>query len=314
MTDSNIYTQVSTTFWKAYLKGRPSVPESFWARIFQYHTEHAGNFETVCDLGAGNGIHSPKLARRFSHVILCDPGQANIDLAREALLPLAVSGGSTTTYDFHVNTAENSTLPDASLDMVFMANALHYTDPELALHNIARQLKPGGTFVAAAFGVPYFEDAGIRAVYRRMSEHAFHRINETFKDGSNKSMNMPRILEMQDSAYDSVVLPPELFEGNIQRVKLNFQGRHKPFHMTGFEEPVSPSRLGSEDERIEVEDTDWYLDMDLQGVKDFFSSFPVGNDDKEFIAQCWQDLEAAAPNGRYKGAWPVSIVLATRRA
>jgi ubiquinone/menaquinone biosynthesis C-methylase UbiE len=311
MTDGILYTQESSTFWDAYLKGRPAVPDSFWARIFLYHAEHSGKFDSVCDLGSGVGIHSPKLAARFPHVILCDPGQGNIDLARETLLsPAAVIAG-TTQFDFLVCTAEKSSLPDASLDMVFMANAIHFTDPDLALRNIARQLKPGGTFVAAQFGLAYFEDAGIQAVFRQILEHSWVKLAEALVSENNTSMNLASLREIQDSAYDSIKLPPEFYESGIQRVKLNMHGRYKPFRMSDFGSDTL-SKLGSHDECVDVDDTDWKFDMDLQGVKDQWSSIPFRNYDEEYMTKCWRDLEAAAPNGRYKGAWPVSIVLATR--
>jgi SAM-dependent methyltransferase len=85
---------------------------------------------TVVDLGAGTGILTRLLARRFARVIAIEP-----DDAMRALIEVGepVAG-----------VAESVPLPDASVDGILSAEAFHWFDAERALAEIARVLKPGG--------------------------------------------------------------------------------------------------------------------------------------------------------------------------
>ena len=81
---TNIYAQ-DENFWKLYLQGRPQVPDSFFDRIFQYHADHGGRFDTVHDAGAGAAVHSARLAARFDNVIVTDKSLVNIRAAKAKL-------------------------------------------------------------------------------------------------------------------------------------------------------------------------------------------------------------------------------------
>lgn len=306
MTDG-VYAGVTSSFWEQYTKGRPAVPQSFWTRIFDYHSAHSAHFTTVFDLGAGPGNHSYQLAKRFSHVIVGDPSQTNVDKARDLLAP--TSGQSNTKYEFLQCLAESSTLPDKSVDMIFMANAFHWVDPYPTLTNVARQLKPGGTFVAALFFIPYFDDPDVRKIHGRLMTRSVERAMGSYKS----ELGIKQTVELQDSGYDSVALPKDLFEDKILRVKLNIQGRDAPLKIARFDGRAIVSKLGSRDQVVEVEDADWAFNMTLQDVKASFASFPGFDvDTDDFAEQSWKELAAVRPDGCYKGAWPVSIVLATR--
>ncbi len=65
--------------------------------------------------------------------------------------------------------------------MIFVANALHWMDIEPTLLSIARQLKPRGTFVAAMFGIPYFDDEKVRDIFGSMMTHAIEEELRTWK-------------------------------------------------------------------------------------------------------------------------------------
>ncbi|KAH8680670.1 S-adenosyl-L-methionine-dependent methyltransferase [Xylariales sp. PMI_506] len=304
----NVYAVASSSFWEDYTRGRPTPPDSFWARLFDYHAAHGGEFGTVFDLGAGAGIHSPELARRFARVILGDPGQENLDVARKVL-------GSDPKYEFHSCTGESASLPDRSVDMVFIGTALHWMDPNAAIENVARMLKPGGTLAVAVFGhVAYFNDSKVYNIFGQLISEAMKQVRKGLEVG-NPSMaeKVKRSTEMQDTGYDSVAIPDDYFREGVERVKLNVEGRDKPLVLVRTIEKQYVSRVSANDRIIVEEDSAWTFDMDLQGVRDHFNSFPFGKLDSEPLSQLWHDLEVAGKNGRYQGVWPASIILATRK-
>ena len=86
----------------------------------------------VLDVGAGTGRLTRELSRRFAHVVAVEP-----DERMRALNP---SGEAL------AGTAEAIPLEDASVDAVFVGEAMHWFDSERAVPEIARVLRPGGGF------------------------------------------------------------------------------------------------------------------------------------------------------------------------
>jgi SAM-dependent methyltransferase len=92
----------------------------------------------VADLGAGTGILSRQLRGLGHDVVAVEP-----DEAMRARLVEASPGVTTL-----VGTAEQIPLADASVDAVTAGQAYHWFDPARAHEEIARVLRPGGTFAA----------------------------------------------------------------------------------------------------------------------------------------------------------------------
>ncbi|MET8349629.1 class I SAM-dependent methyltransferase [Micromonospora sp. NPDC005206] len=90
----------------------------------------------VVDLGAGTGILT-RVVRALGHRVLPvepDPGmRAQLDSATPDVTALAGS-------------AESMPLPDGSADAVVVGQAYHWFDKERAHAEVARVLRPGGTF------------------------------------------------------------------------------------------------------------------------------------------------------------------------
>ncbi len=77
-------------------------------------------------------------------------------------------------YELIVSKLEDTiSLPPASIDMVFPAVMMHFTDPSEAMAAVAHQLKPGGTFLAAGFAYPVLEDEAARDAWLRMFQRAW---------------------------------------------------------------------------------------------------------------------------------------------
>jgi SAM-dependent methyltransferase len=82
----------------------------------------------VLDLGAGTGRVTRELARRFEHVVAVEPDERMRALNSEAL----------------AGSAEAIPLEDTSVDAVFVGEAFHWFDPDTAIPEIARVLRPHG--------------------------------------------------------------------------------------------------------------------------------------------------------------------------
>jgi ubiquinone/menaquinone biosynthesis C-methylase UbiE len=88
----------------------------------------------VLDLGAGTGKLTATLVALGAEVIAVEPDSAMLTELRRALPAVCALPGS----------AEAIPLPDASVDAVLAANALHWFDRNVAGPEIARVLAPGG--------------------------------------------------------------------------------------------------------------------------------------------------------------------------
>lgn len=91
----------------------------------------------VADVGSGTGILSELILKNGNEVIGVEPNQA-MRLAAEHLL------SSHTTFRSVAGSAEASTLPSASVDLITAGQAFHWFDAVAARREFARILKPMG--------------------------------------------------------------------------------------------------------------------------------------------------------------------------
>lgn len=95
---------------------------------------------SIADIGAGTGIWSRLLSGKGCDVVAVEPN----DSMREE--------GEKLSRDYQIEwrkgRAEETGLPDCSVDAVCMASAFHWADFEPAVKEFARILKPGGLFMA----------------------------------------------------------------------------------------------------------------------------------------------------------------------
>ncbi|MFJ7526211.1 methyltransferase domain-containing protein [Streptomyces griseus] len=94
---------------------------------------------TVVDLAAGTGALTRSLVHRVAHVIAVEPDPRMLGALRRNLPGSRALSG----------TGEQIPLPDGEADAVLVSMAWHWLDPERAVPEIARVLRPGGTFGVA---------------------------------------------------------------------------------------------------------------------------------------------------------------------
>jgi SAM-dependent methyltransferase len=113
-----------------YRRGRPTYPLAALQWLVP------ASARTVLDLGAGTGKFTELLVTAGFDVVAVEPSAGMREQLADVVPAAAV----------HDGTAERIPLPDASADAAVMAQAWHWVDPELAVPEIGRVLRPGGTF------------------------------------------------------------------------------------------------------------------------------------------------------------------------
>ena len=112
----------------AYERGRPSYPPEAIDWLLP------SDSRDVLDLGAGTGKLTTRLVERGLDVIAVDPIAEMLEVLSNSLPETPALLG----------TAEEIPLPDDSVDAVLVAQAWHWFDPERAVKEVARVLRPGG--------------------------------------------------------------------------------------------------------------------------------------------------------------------------
>lgn len=112
----------------AYERGRPSYPPEAIDWLLP------ADARDVLDLGAGTGKLTTRLVERGLDVIAVDPIPEMLELLSNSLPDTPALLG----------TAEEIPLADNSVDAVLVAQAWHWFDPERAVKEVSRVLRPGG--------------------------------------------------------------------------------------------------------------------------------------------------------------------------
>ena len=104
-----------------------------------------GGFKTVLDLAAGTGASSAALAKGGAEVVACDLSEGMIEVGRERHPEIEFVHGNAMDLDFE----------DGSFDAVTISWGLrNIPDPQLALREMARVVRPRGRLVVLEFSTP----------------------------------------------------------------------------------------------------------------------------------------------------------------
>jgi ubiquinone/menaquinone biosynthesis C-methylase UbiE/DNA-binding transcriptional ArsR family regulator len=110
---------------------------------------------TVADLGAGEGLISQLLARRAKQVWCIDNSSRMVEVGTE----LAQKNGLDN-LGYKLGDIEQVPLPDKSVDLAILSQALHHAQhPQTAVNEAHRILKPGGQILILDLNEHTFEKA-----------------------------------------------------------------------------------------------------------------------------------------------------------
>jgi SAM-dependent methyltransferase len=136
-----------------YARYRPNYPQALYAFLASQTVGH----DCVWDCGTGNGQAAIDLARYYSQVFATDPSEQQI--LESTAHPLV---------RYAVEKAEQSSLPNQSVDLVTVANAMHWFNLDLFYAEVKRVLKSDGILAAWSYALPAVSDEIDPIVY------AFH--------------------------------------------------------------------------------------------------------------------------------------------
>ena len=135
-----------------YQSYRPGYPQ----KLFQQLSGLTAGHDHAWDCATGNGQAARELGRYYANVLATDASQTQIESA------LRDSG-----VTYWVATAERSAIRSHSVDLVTVAQAMHWFDIEKFSDEVSRVLKPGGVLAAWTYGLAHV-DPGIDEIVNHL--------------------------------------------------------------------------------------------------------------------------------------------------
>ena len=136
-----------------YKQARPT----YSTQIVKEILKHVPERTFAWDCGAGSGQFTQLLAPYFKRVLATDISEAQLQQA-----PYFEN------VSYQVQAAEQTTLPDQSIDLVTVAQAIHWFDFDVFYKEVKRVLKPQGVFAAIGYGLIEVQNAAINGLVQQL--------------------------------------------------------------------------------------------------------------------------------------------------
>jgi SAM-dependent methyltransferase len=168
-----------------YAEYRPQYPEA----LYRFLTDNCQQHELAWDCATGNGQAALSLAGYFEHVVATDASAEQI-VAAEAHLNIS----------YFVAPAENSGIAAAFVDLVTVAQALHWFDTEAFFAEVTRIVKPGGLLAAWSY-----EKSSVDADIDPILDAIFDEVEDYWPPERDIVMNRYRDIEF---SWPEIEVPP----------------------------------------------------------------------------------------------------------
>jgi SAM-dependent methyltransferase len=173
----------------AYAEFRPRYPDS----LFRWLVDLPGRRNLALDCATGSGQAAVGLASRFDRVIATDVSAEQI--------------GAATPHprvDYRVAPAEASGLESESVDLVTVAQALHWLDRPAFFAEAQRVLRSDGVLAAWTYGNPRLDDAQADLVLQRFTSETvgpFWPPERALVDSRYRTIDFP-FAEIEPPAFE----------------------------------------------------------------------------------------------------------------
>lgn len=137
-----------------YREFRPAYPPE----LFAFLASLAPGHKLAWDCGTGNGQAAVGLAEHFERIFATDASTKQIQVAERH-----------PKIEYAIASAECCPLPDACVDLVLVAQALHWFDLDRFYSEVRRVCRPGGILVATCYYEPGVNEE-VNAVLSRYQE------------------------------------------------------------------------------------------------------------------------------------------------
>lgn len=140
---------------KAYREYRPTYPPD----LFRYLSSQTLEHTRAWDVGTGSGQAAVGLAPYYDEVVASD---ASIEQIHQAI--------SCKHVRYIVCPAEKSPLPEKSVDLVTVAQALHWFDMDAFYQEAKRVMKPDGIIAVWAYSLQTADEEAVDMVIKQFNE------------------------------------------------------------------------------------------------------------------------------------------------
>jgi SAM-dependent methyltransferase len=173
-----------------YARYRPESP----AEIFDFLYARVNGFDAAWDCGTGNGQVAAKLANRFSKVYGTDISTEQLEKATQK-----------DNIHYLLERAEQTSLPDSSINLITVAQAIHWFDFEKFYTEVRRAARPGAILAAWTYTVLRL-DSAIDAV-----------VDELYTDITGPYWDKER--DWVDAQYSTIPFPFRNIETPVFRIE-----------------------------------------------------------------------------------------------
>ncbi len=137
------YFSTQSDIYKAY---RPSYPKG----LFTYLSSIVENRQLAWDVATGNGQAAIGLSPHFEHIYATDASANQVNKA-----------STVSNIEYKIEKAEDCSLPDQSVDLITVAQAIHWFDFEAFYSRARKAIKPQGILAIWCYGLIRFENEAL---------------------------------------------------------------------------------------------------------------------------------------------------------
>ena len=183
----------------SYAEFRPRYPET----LFEYIASQCAGHDRAWDCATGNGQAARSLTAHFKNVIATDASDEQIANAKPCV-----------GVHFHTAVAEDCGLQESSVDLVTVAQAMHWFDIDKFFAEADRVLKPGGILAVWCYTNCVMDPACMESINKMFAEVEDYWAPER---------------DIVESGYAGIVFPftpifPDCFEMRLPRTAADMLG------------------------------------------------------------------------------------------